>query len=131
MQQLRALAVNRYRRHALAIWQSRGGGFYGFVAMLTFLYIEALDLAGSITGLSGFRIDLGTLISWLVNNFVQVVVNGVRAAIWPAEWISRFGIGVKSALLLGGCYAAYRAVRPAVIRLLTPTDELLLERTRS
>ena len=41
-------ATGRFRRHVRQMWDSRGGGFYGFVAVLMFLYLETLDLAGDI-----------------------------------------------------------------------------------
>jgi len=132
MNELRALASNRSRRYLLASWRSRGGGFYGFVALLTFLYIEGLDLAGDVAGLAGVQLNLGFIISWLVGNLVDAALNGIRAAIWPLEWISRFGISLRSAVLLAASYGAYRLIRPTVVRLLTPTDEPLpaLEQTR-
>lgn len=122
MNELRTGIANRIRRHILTLWQSRGGGFYGFVAVLTFLYIEAFDLGGDLAGLPGSHIDLGFIISFIVGNLVDAFVNGLMAAIWPVSWIGRFGVGLLSAGLLAGCYVSYRAVRPTVIRWLTPTD---------
>ena len=50
-------------------------------------------------------------------------MNGIRAAIWPVAWISNFGVGLLSGGLLLGSYAVYRAIRPSVLKLLTPTDD--------
>ena len=35
---------HRFRRHVRGLWQSRGGGFYGFVAVLMFLFILAVSI---------------------------------------------------------------------------------------
>lgn len=114
----------RFRRHVRKLWQSRGGGFYGFVAVLTFLYLEVVDVAGDLAGLRPNEIDLGWAIGFLVDNAVDALMNLVRSAIWPAAWIQRFGVGVLSAVLLGVSYLAYRLVRPTVIRLLEePAEE--------
>ncbi|MEJ2187644.1 MAG: hypothetical protein P8Z36_17285 [Gemmatimonadota bacterium] len=112
-------AGNRFRRHARQVWTSRGGGFYGFVATLTFLYVEAVDLVGDIASLPRFAaLDVGWIIGWFVNNAIQAVWNLIWSAIWPWEWIQRFGVNVVSALLLVACYGLYRLLRPTVLRLL-------------
>ncbi len=114
---------HRLRRHVREVWESRGGGFYGFVAMLTFLYLEGANLVGDIASLPGLRPNLGGIISWLVQNFVQAILNVVWAAIWPVEWIKLFGVGVTSGALLGASYITYRLVRPTALRLLREPEE--------
>jgi hypothetical protein len=107
---------NRFRKHVREMWESRGGGFYGFVAVLTFLYLETIDLAGDVAG--GFQLELGWLISFFVSNAVDFALNMMWSAIWPLTWVTRFGINLQSAALLGGAYVGYRALRPTVLRLL-------------
>lgn len=114
--------MNGVRRWLLKVWESHGGGFYGFVALLTFLYIEALDIAGDLAAAAGASIDIGFIISFVLGNIVDAFVNGLKAAIWPVSWIGTFGIGLVSAGLLAGSYVAYLLVRPTVLRLLTPSD---------
>lgn len=116
-------AGHRLRHHAREVWESRGGGFYGFVAMLTFLYLEAVNLVGDVTGITHLQINLGGIISWLVQNFVQGLLNVMWAAIWPVEWIKLFGVGLTSGALLGGAYIVYHAIHPGVRRLLESGDE--------
>lgn len=118
MKRLVHLAAARFRRHVRELWRSRGGGFYGFVAVLTFLYLEVVDLAGDLAGIRLRSIDLGWAIGFLVDNFVDALMNLVRSVIWPAAWIQRFGVGALSGALLAGAYIAYRLIRPTVIRLL-------------
>lgn len=115
-------AAHRFQRHFREVWESRGGGFYGFVAALTFAYLEVVDLAGDLVGVGDARVDLGWVIGFLVNNLIDAVMNLVWAAIWPLEWIQRFGIGLTSGALLVGAYGVYRLIRPTVLRLLQEPD---------
>lgn len=127
MQSLRSHAENRFRDHVRTLWRSRGGGFYGFVAALTFIYIEGTDLAADIATLPhAGPFGLGSIIGWGVGRLVDAIVNGVRAAIWPAAWIGRFGVSLLSAGLLAACWLAYRAARPALVRWLgeDPAEKL-------
>jgi hypothetical protein len=126
MYELRSRTTNHFRSRLRKLWATRGGGFYGFVAVLTFLYIEALDLAGDLKGLPGSGpVNAGWIIGRVVDFFVDAIVNTVQAAIWPVHWIGRFGVSILSAALLAGSYVAYRAIRPAVLRWLDTTDEEL------
>jgi hypothetical protein len=111
-----------FKRYFRKAWESRGSGFYGFVGALTFVYLEALDLAGDLAGIADIRIDLGWVIGFVVSNLVDAVMNLVRAALWPLEWIQRFGITGRSLLLLAGAYLIYRLIRPTVLRLLSEDD---------
>lgn len=122
MNQLQRSVANSIRRRLLRLWESHGGGFYGFVAVLTFIYLEVVDIGGDIAALPGSSIDAGFIISFIISNLVDAFANGFKAAIWPAWWISGFGVSLLSAALLGGSYVAYLAIRPAVLRLLTPSD---------
>ncbi len=112
-----------FRRHVRRVWQSRGGGFYGFVATLTFLYLEAVNVIGDIGSLRGLGLNLGWVINFLVQNFVQGILNVVWASVWPVAWIQRFGVGLKSAALLVGCYFTFRLIQPMVARLLQEPGE--------
>mgnify|MGYP006196686023 CR=1 FL=1 len=127
MREIRRQATSRFRRYFRHVWMSRGGGFYGFVAALMFVYLEGMALAGDVAGVPALlRADLGGLIGWGVANILTAVFNLVKAAVWPIEWIGRFGVGLGSGLLLAGSYAAYRAIRPAILRLLgDPANDLL------
>ncbi len=116
-------AGHRYRRHARHLWESRGGGFYGFVGTLTFLYLEATALVGDVTGLPNFQVSLSGVIGWWVQNLVTGILNVVWASIWPVAWIQRFGVNLTSAALLGGCYVGFLLIRPAVTRLLREPEE--------
>jgi hypothetical protein len=120
------------RRRFRNLWASRGGGYYGLVAALTFLYLEAVDLAGDLGGIGDISINLGWLISFFVNAMVDAFLNGFLAAIWPVHWIGHFGVGIELAAFLAGSYVAYRLVRPGILRLLDTSDtELAVLTARS
>lgn len=116
-------AGHRLRHHALEVWTSRGGGFYGFAAMVTFLWLEGVNVVGDIASLGSLEPNLGAVIGWFVQNTVQGLLTALWAAIWPAAWISHLGVGVTSGLLFAGSYVAYRAVRPSVTRLLSEPED--------
>ncbi len=114
---------HRLRRHVREVWLSRGGGFYGFVGTLMFLYLETLNFVGDVTGLPNVQLNLGGVIGWFVQNLVTGVLNLVWASVWPVAWISRFGVNVKSAALLVAAYFVFRLVQPLVTRLLREPGE--------
>jgi hypothetical protein len=116
-------ALRRFRRHALEVWESRGGGYYGFVAAVTFLGLEAVNLFGDVAGLPHLRLGLGGLIGWLVQNVVQGLMTALWAAIWPVAWISHLGVGLASGALLVGSYGVYRVIHPRVGRWLREGEE--------
>jgi hypothetical protein len=122
LRSLRTWFMPRFRGYVLKLWQKRGGGFYGFVATLMFLYLEVIDIAGDILDLGGVRPSLGWVIGFVISNLVTLLMNTVRAAVWPITWISQFGVGLLSAGLMGAAYVAYRAVRPSVMQWLDAPD---------
>jgi len=127
MQPFLRVIWRKVRRTLRKVWASRGGGYYGLVAAITFVYLEAVDLAGDLsTLLHAWPISLGKIISFIVGNLIDAVLNGISAAIWPIHWIGKLGLGPLLLALLGGTYVTYRLTRPAIIRLLEP-DEYELE----
>ncbi len=123
---------HRFRRHVRRLWQSRGGGFYGFVATLTFLYLEVKSLlpdAATVRSVAQLNVGgiVGGVVSWFVNNLVTGIMNAVWSALWPVEWLNRFGVSLTSAALLLGAYLLFLLVRPAVLRLLREPDEALAD----
>ena len=74
-------------------WFAFGGGFYGLVALYTWLLIEWDEAWGFITGLGALVLsfDPGTLISLVVNFFIESLMNFVAAIAWPAYWIGAAG----------------------------------------
>lgn len=70
-------------------WLTMGGGFYGVVAVLTLLWIEAWEIIDFITGFDGF----GTMaelfsVATVVNLLIETLVNTLTALVWPLYWLS-------------------------------------------
>ena len=118
----------KLRRTLRKVWASRGGGFYGLVVAITFVYLEAVDLAGDLAGIvRAWPIGLGGAIAFLVGNLVDAVLIAIAAALWPLQWLSAFGVGPTLLGLLGATYVTYRITRPAILRMLEPDEDELDE----
>ena len=75
-------------------WVSFGGGFYGLVSLLTFIYIEleqVFQFLLTVTGIQSF-IDLLT-IGTLINMIVESFINMITALLWFGYWPDIFDIG--------------------------------------
>ncbi len=83
---LRQVIYNKYLKF--------GGGFYGAVALITYLHIECyqvIDFINKFTSLSDFidRIGLGMLIKF----FIEAIMHFITAIIWPTYWHKYLPIG--------------------------------------
>ena len=68
-------------------WLTFGGGFYGLIALLTFIIIELSQIFNFLISIQGWQ-DISALftISSLIAMFVDSIVNMVKAAIWFTYW---------------------------------------------
>jgi hypothetical protein len=68
-------------------WVTFGGGFYGLIALLTFIVIELLQIVNFWLNVSSWQ-DISALftIQALISMFVDSIVNMVKAAIWFTYW---------------------------------------------
>ncbi|HKJ17591.1 MAG TPA: hypothetical protein VJ984_09605 [Xanthomonadales bacterium] len=71
-------------------WLKFGGGFYGVVALMTFVIVEL----GEITSFFGdFSENMGRLsklnLDLIINFFIDSLMNFVTAIAWPKYWIDR------------------------------------------
>ncbi|MEP0202782.1 MAG: hypothetical protein ABJ084_14320 [Halioglobus sp.] len=91
---------------ALRHWFRFGGGFYGLVALYTWLLIEADDLLEFFGGLANIVVNLdpGALLGLLIEIFVESLINFVAAIAWPSYWLSAWS---SPWLLLAAAYAGY------------------------
>ena len=71
-------------------WLRFGGGFYGLVALYTWLLIQWDDVLTFLAGIWDIMFDLsiGGLISLFVRLFIDSIMNFVLAIAWPAYWLS-------------------------------------------
>ncbi len=91
---------------ALNKWLRFGGGFYGLVALYTWLLIEWEDLANFFRGFwhVAFSLDPGGLIRLAIDLFVESLMNFVVAIAWPAYWLQK---SRDAWILLFVAYAGY------------------------
>jgi len=93
--QVKASAKDKARKKQADLlhrkWLTLGGGFYGVVAVLTWLVIEAGDLAdlfGSLGGLAAFFDHLS--VRMLVGLVIEAIKNSFFALAWPVYWMQDF-----------------------------------------
>ncbi|MFT5756017.1 MAG: hypothetical protein ACI9LM_000729 [Alteromonadaceae bacterium] len=72
-------------------WIGFGGGFYGLVALVTFIYIEIKQMVEFLIGVTGVHsfLDLLTL-NALIGMFIDSIMNMIKAAIWFTYWPNVF-----------------------------------------
>ena len=87
-------------------WLRFGGGFYGLVALYTWVLIEWDEVASFLSGVWRlvFRLELGAVIHLAVNLFIESIMNFVVAIAWPAYWLSDYR---EPWLLLVAAYGGY------------------------
>ncbi|KAA9130854.1 hypothetical protein F3N42_10850 [Marinihelvus fidelis] len=70
-------------------WAKMGGGFYGMVALYTWLRIEWSDALDFLVALKAvFTFDIGGIIQAIISFFIESIMNFVAAVTWPVYWIS-------------------------------------------
>ena len=70
-------------------WLSMGGGFYGVVAVLTWLFVELQEILDFITSFGGIS-ELVNSFSFdmLIRLFIEAIKNSFLALAWPVYWLS-------------------------------------------
>jgi len=70
-------------------WVTFGGGFYGLIAVLTFVVIELNQIISFLLSVTGWQ-DIAALFSIqaLIAMFVDSIMNMIKAAIWFTYWPS-------------------------------------------
>ena len=97
-------------------WLALGGGFYGVVAFLTWVVIEARDLWGFFQSFEGFSAFLDALsLQTLIGLFIEALMNTFFALAWPVYWMQDFR-GNYLWLWFIAAYAGYWAGSQLAIR---------------
>ena len=90
-------------------WFVFGGGFYGAVALMTYVLIEWYEFVDFLGSLSGFGDLLSRLnINLIINIFIEGLTNFIVAVTWPAYWMSEIEtnrIWLWGIAAYGGYYA--------------------------
>lgn len=103
----------KYDNHALNKWLDFGGGYYGTVAFVTFVFIEVGQFISFISdwnGVIAYFKNFG--IHSIVAFFIDQIKNFVQAIIWPADYFGTYDI-IAIACMFGATYLAYRAGKAA------------------
>jgi hypothetical protein len=72
------------------LWRKHGGGYYAFLAVGTFMYLEFTSLTSSIRDATGI-VDF--LVSELLTFAIESIVNTLMASVWPFMWYRWMGTG--------------------------------------
>jgi len=102
----------------VALWATKGGGFYGLGYVVTLVTLEALSLeqdaakgASSFAGAESFFASQA--IQYISGFGVDSIMNTIRAAAWPAYLFDWLGPpGIVAFFVAGAIFE--RVVRPAV-----------------
>jgi hypothetical protein len=85
-------------------WFVFGGGFYGAVALMTYVLVEWYEFVDFIRGLGGLGDLLSRLgINLIINIFVEALTNFIVAISWPVYWMSE----IETNRIWLWCIAAY------------------------
>ena len=88
-------------------WLKFGGGFYGIVAMYTYVLVEWQELVSFVSGFGGFGAFIRNLgIDVIIRIFIEGLMNFVTAISWPLYWMGELGSG-QIWVWLGVTYAGY------------------------
>ena len=69
-------------------WVAFGGGFYGVMAVLTYLVVEFYEILDFLLGENGFWETVTNLgVSDVINFFINSIMNFITAIVWPVYWL--------------------------------------------
>lgn len=78
-------------------WVEFGGGYYGLMALLTFLHVEVIDIWGLVLELPAMN-GLNDVISLGINFLIQVIIesitNFITAIMWWSYWLNLLPIDI-------------------------------------
>ncbi|KAA3652275.1 MAG: hypothetical protein DWP95_00080 [Proteobacteria bacterium] len=70
-------------------WLTFGGGFYGLVAVLTYIIVEAREVFDLLSMPSGSEgIFSGISIGMIIRFFIDSLMNFITAISWPVYWMN-------------------------------------------
>ena len=91
---------HRFREWFRKVWDVRGGGLYALGFIVTFVYLEVLDLFDDVMGIGA--LFSGQIVDFIVDFFLDSLMNTVEAFMWPVDvvqWAPPWG-----AIALGLAY---------------------------
>jgi predicted tellurium resistance membrane protein TerC len=70
-------------------WLAMGGGFYGVVAVLTWVFIELGEILDFITSFDSIDALIASLsVGTLINMVIEAIKNSFLAIAWPVYWLT-------------------------------------------
>jgi hypothetical protein len=102
------------RQRLIAIWCSRGGGFYGLGYVIAFVYFEIEMFAGDLAESAGVtEFAGGQILELLFRLSILSFINVFQALFWPFFILERFqATGIM--LLIGGYFVFERLLKPGI-----------------
>jgi hypothetical protein len=92
------------------LWRKHGGGYYAFLAIGTFAYLEFTSLTESIRDATSVQ---NFLVSELLTFFIESIINTFMASLWPVMWFS--WMGVQAVYWAGGGYLVWSLLIAVVL----------------
>ncbi len=78
------------QRVMMSKWVDFGGGFYGVMAVLTYVVVEFWEIVDFMTSEETVMATLSSLgVGDVVNFFINSLMNFITAITWPAYWIKK------------------------------------------
>ena len=110
------------QRWLVRLWRSKGGGYYGFGFVVTFVVLEIRMLLADWQESEGFAEFVGQqLLEFAFRFFIESFVNSLLALVWPLLLMGQlelWGVG----LLVAGYFVFERAIKPRLAKLLPDDD---------
>ncbi len=106
------------RERSMALWASRGGGFFGLGYLVAFVTLEIGTFADEIVGATDVATLLGQQLFEVVFRFAsESFLNAIFAFLWPLWVLDRVGPFLGGSLLAAGWWGYGRFVAPHFARL--------------
>jgi len=71
-----------------------GGGFYGVLALITYIHVELYQVIGFVNNFSSVQNFIQSIgFSMLINFFIEAIMNFITALMWPVYWYKFLPIG--------------------------------------
>ncbi len=110
------------QRWLVRLWRSKGGGYYGFGFVVTFVVLEIRMLVEDWQDSQGIADFLGQqLLEFVFRFFIESFINSLLAFVWPVLLIGKlelWGVG----LLVVGYFVFERAIKPRLAKLIPDDD---------
>ncbi len=74
---------SRFRDWFRKVWDVRGGGLYALGFIVTFIYLEVVDLFDDVMGIGA--VLSGQVVEFIFDFFIDSLMNTFQALLWPVD----------------------------------------------